>query len=204
MYHFSQLRTFAETFLMIRFEGLTPINVTHSLIDSKGLFMTANLEKTKKLAQKGTLLTGILTFFMPLIGYMYTGRYKALFKTFGIFFGILVLCFMAEPSLDEDEDFMTGMMFLYGAGTALENTRAVIHGKKRLKNQQIPALNPDKVKIQLLKVAKAQGAITVADCVLETGCSAAEVRQYLEELQQEDLIRVDNRESDGAIIYRII
>jgi predicted HTH transcriptional regulator len=141
---------------------------------------------------------------MPLIGYMYTGRYKALFKTFGIFFGILVLCFMAKPSLDEDEDFMTGMMFLYGAGTALENTRAVIHGKKRLKNQQIPALNPDKVKIQLLKVAKAQGAITVADCVLETGCSAAEVRQYLEELQQEDLIRVDNRESDGAIIYRII
>jgi hypothetical protein len=92
--------------------------------------MTANLEKTEKLAQKGTLLTGILTFFMPLLGYMYTGRYKALFKTFSIFFGILVLCFMAEPSLDEDEDFMTGMMFLYGAGTAIENTRAVSHAKK--------------------------------------------------------------------------
>jgi hypothetical protein len=166
--------------------------------------MTANLEKTEKLAQKGTLLTGILTFFMPLLGYMYTGRYKALFKTFSIFFGILVLCFMAEPSLDEDEDFMTGMMFLYGAGTAIENTRAVSHAKKRIRNQQIPAINPDKIKIQLLKAAKVQGAITVADCVLETGCSAAEIRQYLEELQQEDLIRVDNRESDGAIIYRMI
>jgi DeoR/GlpR family transcriptional regulator of sugar metabolism len=76
--------------------------------------------------------------------------------------------------------------------------------KKRIRNQQIPAINPDKIKIQLLKAAKVQGAITVADCVLETGCSAAEIRQYLEELQQEDLIRVDNRESDGAIIYRMI
>lgn len=166
--------------------------------------MTSDLEKAHKLAHRATLLTGVITFFMPLLGYIYTGRYKALFKTFTVFFGILLLCFMAEPSLDEDEDFMTGMMFLYGAGTAIENTRAVSHAKKRIREQQISALNPEKVKIQLLKAAKAQGAITVADCVLETGCSATEVRQYLEELQQEDLIRVDNRESDGAIIYRII
>ncbi len=166
--------------------------------------MNSNLEKTQKLAKKGTLSTGMLTFFMPLVGYIYTGRYKALFKTFTMFFGILVLCFMAEPSLDDDEEFMTGMMFLYGAGTAIENTRAVSHAKKRMKDQQIPVLNPDKVKIQLLKAAKYKGAVTVADCVLETGCSAAEVRLFLEELQQEELIRVDNRESDGAIIYRII
>lgn len=166
--------------------------------------MTSDLESSHKLAQRGTLLTGVITFFMPLVGYIYTGRYKALFKTCGVFFGILVLCFMAEPALDEDEDFMTGMMFLYGAGTAVENTRAVSHAKKRVREQQISALNPERVKIQLLKAAKAQGAVTVADCVLETGCSAAEVRQYLEELQQEDLIQVGNREHDGAIIYRII
>ncbi|MGB3536118.1 MAG: hypothetical protein WBA13_21700 [Microcoleaceae cyanobacterium] len=111
---------------------------------------------------------------------------------------------MAEPSLDEDEDFIISMMFLYGAGTAVENIRSVSHAKKRLQQQQTPALNPDKVKIQLLKAAKVQGAVTLADCVLETGHPVAEVRQYLEELIQEDLIQVDNRESDGAIIYRII
>ncbi len=166
--------------------------------------MAANLEKTQKLAQKSTLLTGTLTFFLPLIGYIYTGRYKALFKTASILLGILLLCFMADPSIEDDEDFMTGMMFLYGAGTALENSRSVSHAKKRLQAQRVKVLNPDQMKIQILKLAKQQGTITVADCVLETGESVAEIRQLLGELQQEDLMQIDNRESDGAIIYRII
>lgn len=166
--------------------------------------MTQNVEKTQKLAKKSTLATGFLTFFFPLFGYVYTGRYKALFKTLGIFLGMMVLCIAADPSLEDDDDFMTGMMFLYGAGTALENTRAVGQAKKRLQEQTQPKLNSDKIKIQLLRLAKAQTEVTLADCVLETDCSPQDVRQMLEELEREDLIRAQNRERDGAVVYRIL
>ena len=156
--------------------------------------MAVNLEKTQKIARKSTLFTGTLTFFLPLFGYLYTGRYRALFRTASLFFGIILLCLMVKPSIEEDEDFMTGMMFLYGAGTAIENSRAVSLAKKRLQEQ----------KIQILKLAKQQESITLADCILETGESVGDVRQLLAELQAEDLVQIDNRDSDGAIVYRII
>ena len=166
--------------------------------------MTQNVETTQKLAKKSTWATGFLTFFFPLFGYIYTGRYKALFKTAGILFGMMVLCIAADPSLEDDDDFMTGVMFLYGAGTALENTRAVGQAKKRLQEQTLPKSNSNPVKIQLLKLAKAQTEVTLADCVIETDCSPQEVRQLLEELEGEDLIRSQNRDRDGAVVYRIL
>ncbi|MGL5081505.1 MAG: hypothetical protein ACRC8A_08455 [Microcoleaceae cyanobacterium] len=168
--------------------------------------MTQNSERTQQLAQKNIWATGMLTGLSPLFGYIYTGRYKALFTTLSIFLGVTALCYLGEPSLEDDEDFFTGMMFLYGVGTAVENTRAVSQARKHSKSQdpKIPQLNLDQTKIQLLKLAKAQGEMTMADCVLETGCDPAEIRQILAELQREDLIQVGNRERDGAVIYRMI
>ncbi|NJK37753.1 MAG: hypothetical protein HC835_13525 [Oscillatoriales cyanobacterium RM2_1_1] len=168
--------------------------------------MTQDLDPTQELAQKNTWTTGVLTFLIPLFGYIYTKRYKALLTTFGVFLGLTTLCYLSEPSLEEDEDFIAGMMFLYSVGATVENTRAIGQAKKRVISQapMVPLLNPDRAKIQLLRLAKAQGEMTLAECVLETDCSPAEIRQWLEELQREDLIQIDNRERDGAIVYRII
>ncbi|MEA5498636.1 hypothetical protein VB834_08025 [Limnoraphis robusta Tam1] len=166
--------------------------------------MTQELDQTQKLAQKNTRATAFLTLFFPLLGYIYTGRYKALLVSLGIFVGVAGICIAGDPNLEDEEDFILGLQVLYGVGTALENSRAVSQAKKRLQEPKFPAINPDRQKIQLLRLAKAQGEVTLADCVLEINCSAAEVRLLLDELQREDLMIVGNRERDGAVVYRII
>ena len=166
--------------------------------------MTQELEKTKKLAEKNTRATAFLTFFMPLLGYIYTGRFKAMLIGLGMFVGVTGVCVAGDLDRDEKEDLTLALQFLYGVGTAIENSRAVAAAKKRLQEQKFPAINPETVKFQLLKLAKAKGEVTLADCVLETCRPAPEVRQLLHELQREDLMMVGNREPDGAVVYRVI
>ncbi|WP_413166926.1 hypothetical protein ACL6C3_09510 [Capilliphycus salinus ALCB114379] len=168
--------------------------------------MTQELEKTKKLAEKNTRATAFLTFFMPLLGYIYTGRYKAMLMSLGMFVGVTGICVAGDLELDETEDLTLALQVLYGVGTAVENSRAVSQAKRRLQEQKFKTINPtaEQQKIQLLRLAKTQGEVTLADCVLEINSPAAEVRQLLKELQQEDLMIVGNRETDGAVVYRII
>ena len=45
---------------------------------------------------------------------------------------------------------------------------------------------------------------TLADCVLATSEETSKVKVVLEQMQREELITVGNRETDGAIIYRMI
>ncbi len=56
----------------------------------------------------------------------------------------------------------------------------------------------------ILKLLSEQPEATLADCVLATGEETSKVKVLLEQMQREELITVGNRESDGAIIYRMI
>ncbi|MDA0209232.1 MULTISPECIES: hypothetical protein [Desertifilum] len=162
---------------------------------------TQDLERTQKLAQKGLWTTGLLTFFFPLLGYMYTGRYKALLKGFGICLGALFVFFLINPSAADDEDSANGIFFLYLVGATIDNTRAVRKAKNSVGTQ--PVLNPD-LNVKLLKLAKAKGEISLADCVIETSLPPEKIQGVLNDLQRQDLIRVANRSSDGAVVYRIV
>ncbi|MDY7022679.1 MAG: hypothetical protein SWJ54_15195 [Cyanobacteriota bacterium] len=167
--------------------------------------MTQELEKTKKLAQKQTKATAYLTLFMPLLGYIYTGRYKAMLMSLGIFIGVTGVCISGDLNSKERENLTLALQTLYGVGTAIENARAVSQAKKRLKQQQKPPeIISEHQKIKLLRLAKARGEVTVVDCVLELNCPASEVRLLLHELQTEELMIVGNREDDGAVVYRIL
>ncbi|EAW35163.1 hypothetical protein [Lyngbya sp. PCC 8106] len=162
--------------------------------------------EAQKLAEKSTWATGVLTFFLLPIGYIYTGRYRALLKGFGITIGVLVLCFIADPSLEDDEDFTDGIGGLYVIAATVENTRAV-HKAKQLKGKPVGKTknNPAQdVQVQLIKLARKEGEMTIADCVLETGLNPQEVRVILDGLLREDVIRIDNRERDGAVVYRLV
>lgn len=163
-------------------------------------------EKLEKLAQKSTWATGLLTFFFLPGGYIYTRRYKALLKGFGITFGILVLSFIANPSLEDDEDFTDAIGGLYVIAATIENTRAV-HKAKQLKSQPLPNSKNNvakDVQVQLIKFTQQKGEVTVADCVLETGLNPQEVRVILDKLLRQDVMRIDNRERDGAVVYRLV
>ncbi|MEL7036558.1 MAG: hypothetical protein AAFO04_13180 [Cyanobacteria bacterium J06592_8] len=164
------------------------------------------LAKIDKLAQKSTWATGILTLVFLPAGYLYTGRFKALIKGFGLTIGILVLCSILEPALNDNDDLSDGVFGLYAMVSTLENTRAV-HKAKKLKAQSLASRKNNKIEttqIQLLKFAKRKGSVTVSDCVIETGLAPQDIRNLLEELQREDLMRVDNRHEDGAVIYRVV
>ncbi|HEY9737290.1 MAG TPA: hypothetical protein V6D06_13440, partial [Trichocoleus sp.] len=71
-----------------------------------------------------------------------------------------------------------------------------------------PLLQPDDqhrdLRIELLKLAKRQGEMTLADFVITTGQSVDEVRSTLVELEKHDLMRSSNRDSDGAVVYRAV
>ncbi len=56
----------------------------------------------------------------------------------------------------------------------------------------------------ILKLLSERREATLADCVLATGQETEKVKVLLEQMQRDELIEVGNRESDGAIIYRMI
>ncbi|MDY7023991.1 MAG: hypothetical protein SWJ54_22030 [Cyanobacteriota bacterium] len=164
------------------------------------------LARIDKLARKSPWATAILTLVFLPAGYVYTGRFKALIKGFGLTIGILALCSIIEPALDDNDDFSDGVFGLYAMVSTLENTRAV-HKAKKLKAQSLANRKNNKIEttqIQLLKFAKRKGAVTVSDCVIETGLAPQDIRNLLDELHREDLMRIDNRDEDGAVIYRVV
>jgi len=56
----------------------------------------------------------------------------------------------------------------------------------------------------ILKLLSKRSQATLADCILVTGKDTAKVKAVLEQMQRDELIEVDNRESDGAIVYKMI
>lgn len=70
-------------------------------------------ERISKLASKNAWATGLLTFLFFPIGYIYTGRYKALFKGFGIAILITFLGLMIDSSLEDDDEFFDLVAGIY-------------------------------------------------------------------------------------------
>jgi hypothetical protein len=172
----------------------------------------SKLERTQKLASKSSWIAGLLTFIIVPVGYIYTGRFKAMFTGIGIAFGLTALCIAGDPSLQDDEDFINGMVVLYTIGATVDNARAVSNAKKQMQEveeftgipQNLGKQSPPNLKLTLLKFLKQRGVATLADCVIETGEDTKNVRKVLQELVNEELISVTNRDSDGAVLYRVI
>ena len=56
----------------------------------------------------------------------------------------------------------------------------------------------------ILKLLSERPEATLADCILATGQDTSKIKALLEQMQRDELIEVGNRESDGAIVYRMI
>ncbi|MBD2259646.1 hypothetical protein [Pseudanabaena sp. FACHB-2040] len=154
--------------------------------------------ETRKLAKKNLWVTGLLTFPLPFVGYLYTARYPLASITCAIW----LICSAAV-----DEDFAGPIVGFLMIGSTIENMVAVLRarserGETGLQLQQYPQVRD--VRIELLKLAKSQGEVTLADCVIATELPADEVRLLLSEFEYQDLMRSSNRESDGAIVYRVV
>lgn len=157
----------------------------------------------QKRANKKIWITALLTLFIHWAGYLYTVRYKAaLIAFFAMFFLI-----SAKETMGEDTgDSIYGFLAL---GVAVENSISVRKARELAQQKGLQsgsdsyARLPD-AKVQILKIGKKHGEVTLADLVIETGLPPEKVREVVIELERQDLMRSYNREHDGAVVYRVI
>ncbi len=62
----------------------------------------------------------------------------------------------------------------------------------------------ERLDVNVLKVCRDLNGATLSDCVIETGAAPEEIKNIIHRLSVDGLLCVDNRESDGAIIYKAI
>ena len=67
-----------------------------------------------------------------------------------------------------------------------------------------PPPPPKRLDIEILKLCRDRNGATLSDCVIDTSASPKEVKKVIHELCVDELLIIDNRESDGAVIYRPI
>jgi len=58
--------------------------------------------------------------------------------------------------------------------------------------------------VQILKICRDQAGATLSDCVIATEKSPEAVKSAVQKLCLAELLIVDNRESDGAVIYKAV
>ena len=58
--------------------------------------------------------------------------------------------------------------------------------------------------VQILKTCRDQAGATLSDCVIATEKSPEAVKSAVQKLCLAELLVVDNRESDGAVIYKAV
>ncbi|HEY9604538.1 MAG TPA: hypothetical protein V6C85_23235 [Allocoleopsis sp.] len=155
------------------------------------------LKNILKRANKDIVATAFITLFMPWAGYLYTVRYKAALIAFFVMFFII--------SVKKANSLF--VFFLLGA--AVENSISVRKAREIVEQKVLQSASdryahlPD-AKMQILKIGKQRGEVTLADLVIETGLPPEQVREVVMGLERQDLVRSYNREHDGAVVYRVI
>ncbi len=72
-------------------------------------------------------------------------------------------------------------------------------------NQFPPSSPPvQRLDVQILTVCRDLKGATISDCVIETGTDPTEVKAIIQKLCLEGLLLVDNRTTDGAVVYKTI
>lgn len=63
---------------------------------------------------------------------------------------------------------------------------------------------PTKLDVQILKVCRQRHGATLSDCVIETEADVSLVKAEIHKMCVDGLLHIDNRDHDGAVIYRTI
>ncbi len=156
-------------------------------------------QQLKELAKKSIWGASLSTLFLTPVGYLYTGRKKLALIALVIWLPLLLL--------SEESDALNSLMGFFILGATIENILAIQRAREAVKKNDFN-LDKDsevsKLSITLLKLAQVKGEITMADCVIKTGKKPEELLKTLIELERHDMLRSGNRESDGAVVYRIV
>ena len=167
--------------------------------------LNRNSQKIQKRADKNLWMTALLTLFIPFGGYIYTIRYT----TAVISFLTMMFFFSAEEVEVIDDDLISPLYGLCAVGVAVENSLSVRRARELIKKQGLTLGSNAPVplfhaQVQIIKMGKQQGEMTITDFVVATELPPTQVKATLIELERLDFVQSYNRESDGALVYKIV
>ncbi len=93
--------------------------------------------------------------------------------------------------------FFTGGLFVIGTIIDLFLIPRMV--EKKSKSNLV-----DQLDITILTLCRSKRETTLSDLVIQTQAPPNEIKQILDQLCRQGLLTLDNRESDGAIIYKTI
>lgn len=76
--------------------------------------------------------------------------------------------------------------------------------QRLLKGTTGTAHPPIKLDVEILKICRSRDGATLSDCVIETEADVSQVKAEIHKLCVDGLLHIDNRDHDGAVIYRAI
>ncbi len=88
-----------------------------------------------------------------------------------------------------------------GEGYQAGIQQSTIHPPPQLLNGDTKT---ERLDVSVLKICRDLDGATISDCVIETGTDPDEIKAIIHRLSVDGLLCVDNREPDGAIIYRAV
>lgn len=116
--------------------------------------------------------------------------------TFG-FFGIgQFLDLFLIPGMVEDKNLKHRLLY-----SSSDLSPAIV---RDVGSNFTPVQTAPPLEVQILTVCRDRNGATLSDCVIATETKPAEVKAKVQELCSAELLVVDNRETDGAVIYRAI
>ena len=92
------------------------------------------LAKTYKLSQKNIAIAAILSFFLPICGYIYTGRWKAFGIFFGVIFGITMIGLVSEKDEEKIERLMNFCGVIAAIVAPIDNGIAIQSAKEKFRH----------------------------------------------------------------------
>lgn len=90
------------------------------------------LAKTYKLSQKNIVIAAILSFFLPIGGYIYTGRWKAFWILFGVLFGIIMLGSVNERDEEKIDNLATFCGVVAAIVAPIDNSIAIQSAREKI------------------------------------------------------------------------
>lgn len=113
------------------------------------------------------------------------------FLTGGFFFIGQLVDLVMIPSMVEEKNLKLKLLQATSDPAPAPHPQAGIH-------------RPPRLDVQILKLCRDTGAATLSDCVIETGADPAQIKTTVHQLCLDGLLMVDNREQDGAVVYKAI
>jgi TM2 domain-containing membrane protein YozV len=134
---------------------------------------------------------------------IYLGRYVSgafYILTYG-WFGVGQLLDLALIPNMVDEENLKYMALRGGVGynPAMQGQNPIA-----LVDQGFPRQKVDSIDVAILRICRDRGEATLSDCVIDTGADIKDVKATIKRLIHEDLLEVQNRESDGSVVYRAV